>query len=181
MGTSPSAGQAGFCVDPWLCAHVCSLFASAAMQSDFSPSVLTSKPQSCLGELTRGVPAASQRCGMGGAGVYLLGDQRTRCDLGWVQVLSQSLLFPRAVWMSEVTAIWSQCRGVRVDGGRNHTSAHPQPFPGPSPFWQVISPCQGLAFGGTIWLNTICLLHHNTDSRHCWPFRMSGKEKGCAG
>ena len=33
----------------------------------------------------------------------LLGGQRTRSDLGWRQVLSQSLLFPKAEGMSEVT------------------------------------------------------------------------------
>lgn len=38
-------------------------------------------------------------------------------------------------------------RGLRVDKGRNPTSAHPQPYPGPIPPWQDISPCHSLAFG----------------------------------
>lgn len=41
--------------------------------------------------------------GLGELGSILLGGQGTRSDLGWMQVLSQSLLFPRAMRMSEVT------------------------------------------------------------------------------
>lgn len=41
--------------------------------------------------------------GLAEPGSILLGGQRTRSDLGWMQVLSQRLLFPGAVQMSEVT------------------------------------------------------------------------------
>lgn len=41
--------------------------------------------------------------GLAELGSILLGGQGTRSDLGWMQVLSQRLLFPGAVQMSEVT------------------------------------------------------------------------------
>jgi len=40
--------------------------------------------------------------GRGEMGSIILGDQRTRSDLGWVQVPSQSLLLPGAAWMLEM-------------------------------------------------------------------------------
>lgn len=51
----------------------------------------------------RGVPASSQSLGLGELRSLLLEGQRTRTDLDWMQALSQSLLFPRAMQTSEVT------------------------------------------------------------------------------